>query len=128
MNKPGSQDAYVYALVAGSEVKLKLKDLEGARKDLDAAEAILDTFDSIETEVHAAFYRNNAGYYEVLTLAVPSLTQGEASPSHSPVQRQNCTDDLHPRPAPTPPASIAPRSSTWPASMLPSFHQLNHSR
>ena len=65
VNKPSSQDAYVYALVATSEVKLRLEDLDDARKDLDKAESILDTFDSVETEVHASFYRTNASYYEV---------------------------------------------------------------
>lgn len=64
VNKPTSQDAYVYALVAAAEVKLRLQDLSGARKDLDTAESILDTFDSVETEVHATFYRINASYYQ----------------------------------------------------------------
>ena len=64
VNKPSSQDAYVYALVAASDVKLCLDDHAGARKDLDTAESILDTFDSVETEVHAAFYRTNAAYYQ----------------------------------------------------------------
>ncbi|KAL8780750.1 MAG: hypothetical protein Q9203_000630 [Teloschistes exilis] len=62
VNKPASQDAYVYALVAASDVKLRLQDLAGAHKDLDTAESILDSFDSVETEVHAAFYRTNASY------------------------------------------------------------------
>lgn len=65
VNKPSSQDAYVYALVAASDVKLRLSDYDGARKDLDKAESILDTFDSVETEVHATFYRINASYYQV---------------------------------------------------------------
>ena len=39
--------------------------MEGARKDLNKAESILDTFDSVETEVHATFYRINASYYQV---------------------------------------------------------------
>lgn len=64
VNKPTSQDAYVYALVAAAEVKLRLQDLAGARKDLDTAESILDTFDSVESEVHATFYRINASYYQ----------------------------------------------------------------
>ncbi|KAL8930394.1 MAG: hypothetical protein Q9172_000103 [Xanthocarpia lactea] len=64
VNKPASQDAYVYALVAASDVKLRLQDLAGARKDLDTAESILDSFDSVETEVHATFYRTNASYYQ----------------------------------------------------------------
>ena len=64
VNKPSSQDAYVYALVAAAEVKLRLHDLSSARKDLDTAESILDSFDSVETEVHATFYRINASYYQ----------------------------------------------------------------
>jgi len=65
VNNPNSQDAYVYATVAVATVKLELKDLEGARKDLDKSETILDNFDSVETIVHAAFYRVNAEYYQV---------------------------------------------------------------
>ncbi|MCJ1402044.1 26S proteasome regulatory subunit [Xylographa trunciseda] len=64
VNKPSSQDAYVYSLVAASEVKLRLQDYDDARKDLNKAESILDTFDSVETEVHASFYRTNASYYQ----------------------------------------------------------------
>jgi hypothetical protein len=65
VNNPHSQDAYVYATVAVATVKLELKDFDGARKDLDKAEKTLDNFDSVETIVHAAFYRVNAGYYQV---------------------------------------------------------------
>ena len=49
---------------AAAEVKLRLNDLAGARRDLDTAESTLDTFDSVETEVHATFYRINASYYQ----------------------------------------------------------------
>ena len=65
VNNPSSQDAYVYALVAVATVKLALKDLDGARKDLEESEKILDHFDSVETIVHAAFYRVNSEYYKV---------------------------------------------------------------
>lgn len=65
VNNPNSQDAYVFATVAVATVKLELKDLEGARKDLDKSEKILDHFDSVETIVHASFYRVNAEYYQV---------------------------------------------------------------
>ncbi|KAK8922354.1 putative 26S proteasome regulatory subunit [Metarhizium anisopliae BRIP 53293] len=59
-----SQDALVFASVAVSRVKLNLNRLDDARRDLDAAEKILDTFDSVETVVHAAFYDANASYYQ----------------------------------------------------------------
>ena len=68
VDRPVSQDAYVYSLAAVAEVKLRLDNYEGARKDLDKAESILDTFNSVETEVHATFYRTNASYYQVCTL------------------------------------------------------------
>ncbi|KAF7912461.1 uncharacterized protein EAF01_001482 [Botrytis porri] len=64
VDNPNSQDAYVYATVAVATVKLELQDQDGARKYLDKSEKILDGFDSVETIVHAAFYRVNAEYYQ----------------------------------------------------------------
>ncbi|CAG7992551.1 unnamed protein product [Penicillium salamii] len=58
-----TQDAYVYALGDVANVKLSLKDLEGAQKDLATCQRVLDTFDSVETVVHASFYRVNADYH-----------------------------------------------------------------
>ena len=65
VNNPQSQDAYVYAMVALATVKLELRDSDAARKDLEKAERILDLFDSVETVVHASFYKANADYYQV---------------------------------------------------------------
>ncbi|GKT39896.1 putative 26S proteasome regulatory subunit rpn9 [Colletotrichum spaethianum] len=64
VDNENSQDALVYASVAVARVKLDLEDMDGARKDLDTAERILDGFDSVETIVHAAFYDANANYYQ----------------------------------------------------------------
>ncbi|KAJ5169871.1 uncharacterized protein N7500_002654 [Penicillium coprophilum] len=58
-----TQDAYVYALADVANVKLSLKDLEGAQTDLATCQRVLDTFDSVETVVHASFYKVNADYY-----------------------------------------------------------------
>jgi 26S proteasome regulatory subunit N9 len=66
VNKPASQDAYVYATVAAASIQLRLRDEEGAKKKLDECEQILDNFDSVETVVHASFYRASAEYYKVL--------------------------------------------------------------
>ena len=63
VNKPSSQDAYVYASVAASSIKLRLGAYTDARADLDRAESILDAFDNVETVVHASFYEVNADYY-----------------------------------------------------------------
>lgn len=65
VDSENSQDAYVYALVAVAQAKLDLEELDAARKDLDTAERILDSFDSVENVVHAAFYDANAIYYQV---------------------------------------------------------------
>ncbi|RDA90933.1 hypothetical protein CP533_5338 [Ophiocordyceps camponoti-saundersi (nom. inval.)] len=59
-----SQDSLVFASVAVARVKLNLNELDEARKDLDSAERILDSFDSVEAIVHAAFYDANASYYQ----------------------------------------------------------------
>ncbi|UPX19525.1 26S proteasome regulatory subunit [Ascochyta rabiei] len=64
VNKPASQDAYVYATVAAASIQLRLRDEEGAKKKLDECEQILDNFDSVETVVHASFYRASAEYYK----------------------------------------------------------------
>jgi len=64
VSKPASQDAFVYAKVAVASIKLRQGDETGARADLDASSAILDTFGSVETVVHASFYRVSADYYQ----------------------------------------------------------------
>ncbi|WEW60637.1 26S proteasome regulatory subunit [Emydomyces testavorans] len=63
VNKPSSQDAYVYAIADVAGVKLRLGDFQSAREDLDASQSVLDSFDSVENVVHAAFYKVNADYY-----------------------------------------------------------------
>lgn len=65
VDNENSQDAKVYASVAVARVKLSLNDLDAARTDLDEAERILDSFDSVETIVHASFYDASASYYQV---------------------------------------------------------------
>lgn len=103
VNKPASQDAYVYATVAAASIQLRpaIHDEEGAKKKLDECEQILDSFDSVETVVHASFYRTSAEYYKVRcipsrTLPGPLLTSHSQSTSSQPTTR-------------TP-------SSSWPAS------------
>ncbi|RDA82580.1 hypothetical protein CP532_3712 [Ophiocordyceps camponoti-leonardi (nom. inval.)] len=64
VDEASSQDSLVFASVAVARVKLNLNELDEARKDLDAAERILDSFDSVEAVVHAAFYDANASYYQ----------------------------------------------------------------
>ncbi|KAJ5570613.1 uncharacterized protein N7459_010043 [Penicillium hispanicum] len=63
VDQPESQDAYVYALADVANVKLRLHDLDGAQKDLASCQRVLDSFDAVETVVHASFYKVNADYY-----------------------------------------------------------------
>ncbi|KAJ6126695.1 hypothetical protein N7523_002307 [Penicillium sp. IBT 18751x] len=65
VDKPESQDAYVYALADVANVKLRLQDLDGAQKDLASCQRVLDSFDSVESVVHASFYKTNADYHHV---------------------------------------------------------------
>jgi 26S proteasome regulatory subunit N9 len=65
VNKPDTQEAYVYALAEVANVKQRLQDLDGAQKDLEVCQKVLDSFDSVETVVHASFYKVNADYYHV---------------------------------------------------------------
>lgn len=67
VNKPDSQDAYVYALADVANVKQRLQDFDGAKKDLEMCQRVLDSFDAVETVVHASFYKVNADYYHVST-------------------------------------------------------------
>ncbi|KAF2399909.1 hypothetical protein EJ06DRAFT_477638 [Trichodelitschia bisporula] len=62
---PDSQDAYVYARVAVASLYMKQREFGKAREILDACQRILDTFDTVESKVHAAFYKNNADYYKI---------------------------------------------------------------
>lgn len=64
VDKPSSQDAHVYALTAVANTRLDLEQTTEARKDLDKCESVLDTFDSVETEVHANFYWVSATYHQ----------------------------------------------------------------
>ena len=68
VNKHDSQDAYVYALADVANVKQRLQDLDGARKDLETCQRVLDSADAFETVVHASFYKVNAEYYHVCSL------------------------------------------------------------
>ncbi|EMD00344.1 hypothetical protein BAUCODRAFT_373957 [Baudoinia panamericana UAMH 10762] len=64
VDKPASQDAYVFALAHVASVRLRLGQKAESRTALDKCESVLDTFDAVETVVHASFYRVSADYYQ----------------------------------------------------------------
>lgn len=71
VNKDDTQDAYIYALADVANVKQRLNNLDGAQKDLETCQKVLDSFDSVETVVHASFYKVNADYYHVSPSLIP---------------------------------------------------------
>ncbi|OAR05984.1 hypothetical protein LLEC1_01303 [Akanthomyces lecanii] len=58
-----SQDALIFASVAVAQVKLSLGELDEAKKDLDTAERILDSLDSVERKMDFANYYRTALLY-----------------------------------------------------------------
>ncbi|KAK0543718.1 26S proteasome regulatory subunit [Tilletia horrida] len=61
---PDAQDAFVFATMEAAHFKLVLGDLEGTKAAMDKCSKVLDTFDSVEHAVHAAFYRVSGDYYK----------------------------------------------------------------
>lgn len=59
-----TRDAFVFATIEVARIKLSLGDLDGARNSNTSAGATLDEFDSVDTVVHAAFYKVSAEYYK----------------------------------------------------------------
>lgn len=107
VDKPESQDAHVYALADVADVKLRLEDLDGAQKDLASCQRVLDSFDSVETVVHASFYKVNADYYHV---RFPAGARTAKNPQR---RRMGLTP---PRPNKNSPPSTKMPSCTLPAS------------
>ena len=64
LDTPGSQDAYVYARMEAAHFRLLLGDTEATKASIDACQRILDTFDAVETAVHASFYRVAGDLYK----------------------------------------------------------------
>lgn len=60
-----TKDVYVLAVMESAYFKLRLNQVDEVKKAIDESEKILDGFDSVETVVHASFYRVSAEYYKV---------------------------------------------------------------
>ncbi|KAI8971864.1 hypothetical protein BDF20DRAFT_825235 [Mycotypha africana] len=65
VDTPETKDVYVLALMESAQFKLRLNQTEDVKKAMDESEKILDGFDSVETVIHASFYRVSAEYYKV---------------------------------------------------------------
>ncbi|ORX93525.1 PCI-domain-containing protein [Basidiobolus meristosporus CBS 931.73] len=64
VNTPETQDAYVLAIMEVASFRLLLNDLESTKEAMDSSEKILEGFDSVETIIHASFYRVSAQYFK----------------------------------------------------------------
>ena len=65
VNTPDTSDAYVHAVMETAYIKLMVGNLDGTKDAIDECEKILDKFDSVETVIHASFYKVCAEYYKV---------------------------------------------------------------
>ncbi|TFY77377.1 hypothetical protein EWM64_g6637 [Hericium alpestre] len=59
-----SPDAHVLLLSTLAHSKLVFGDIEGSKKDIDAAWAVLDNLSGVESTVNAAYYSVAADYYK----------------------------------------------------------------
>ncbi|CAG8617789.1 11495_t:CDS:2 [Acaulospora morrowiae] len=64
VDTPDSREAYVHAVMETAYIKLMLNDLDGTKSAIDECEKILEKFDSVETAIHASFYRVCADFYK----------------------------------------------------------------
>jgi len=63
-----SQESHVLLLASIAHAKLLYGDLEGTKTDIDAAFEILDSLESVDNGVNAAYYSVAADYYKVWTI------------------------------------------------------------
>ncbi|KAN0065350.1 26S proteasome regulatory subunit [Thecaphora frezii] len=64
VDDPETQDAYVYARMEAAHFKLVLGDTDATKAAMDRCGSILDSFDAVETAVHASFYRVAGDFYK----------------------------------------------------------------
>lgn len=61
---PEKQDAFVLLTMEAAHFQLLLGDLESTKAAMDRCSKILDTFDAVEPQVHASFYRVCGDYHK----------------------------------------------------------------
>jgi 26S proteasome regulatory subunit N9 len=60
-----SQEAYVFATMEAAHFKLIVGDVDGTKEAMDKCGKTLDTFNTVEKDVHASYYRVCGDFYKV---------------------------------------------------------------
>jgi 26S proteasome regulatory subunit N9 len=72
MDNFDSQEAYVFATMEAAHFKLILGDVDGTKEAMDKCGKTLDTFNTVEKDVHASYYRVCGDFYKVsIVVLVP---------------------------------------------------------
>lgn len=61
---PGKQDAFVLLTMEAAHFSLLLGDLDATKASMDRCAKLLDSFDAVEPQVHASFYRVCGDYHK----------------------------------------------------------------
>ncbi|BFZ56459.1 26S proteasome regulatory subunit [Savitreella phatthalungensis] len=64
VDQPNSRDAFVYAEIEVARLQLVLGDADKAKASAAKAGEVLDTFDSVDPLIHAAYYRVMSDYHK----------------------------------------------------------------
>jgi 26S proteasome regulatory subunit N9 len=60
------KDIYVMAIMEAAHYKLVTGDLDGTLKSIEESEKLLDALNSVDSSIHASFYRVYADYDKVM--------------------------------------------------------------
>lgn len=65
MDNAESREAYVFATMEAAHFRLIMGDVVGTKDAMDKCGKILDTFNTVEKDVHASYYRVSGDFYKV---------------------------------------------------------------
>ncbi|ORY98016.1 hypothetical protein BCR43DRAFT_490727 [Syncephalastrum racemosum] len=64
VDTPETKDVHVLMRMETAHYQLKLNEIDTVKDAIDSSSKILDQFDSVETVIHASFYRVSTEYYK----------------------------------------------------------------
>jgi 26S proteasome regulatory subunit N9 len=65
LSKKENSEAHVLLLSTLANAKLTFNDLDGTKRDMDAAWEVLDDLEGVDSMVNASYYGVAAAYYKV---------------------------------------------------------------